>query len=112
MNDDLIALRNENAIARALKNLVLTVPGEKPFQPSVGSNVSALLFENFDKLTADSIQSEIEYTINNFEPRVELNQVTVEADFDNYEFNVTVEYYIVGIDVPLQQLTFALEPNR
>lgn len=112
LNDDLIALKNENAIARALKNLVLTVPGEKPFQPSVGSNVSALLFENFDKLTADSIQSEIEYTINQFEPRVELNKVTVEADFDNYEFNVTVEYYIVGIDAQQQQLTFALEPNR
>jgi len=112
LNDDLIALKNENAIARALKNLVLTVPGEKPFQPDVGSNVYALLFENFDKLTAESIKSEIENTINNFEPRVRLNKVTVEPNFDSYEFNVTVQYYIVGIDVPTQQLTFALEPNR
>ena len=112
LNDDLIALKNENAIARALKNLVLTVPGEKPFQPDVGSNVYALLFENFDKLTAESIKSEIENTINNFEPRVRLNKVTVEPNFDSYEFNVTVQYYIVGIDVPAQQLTFALEPNR
>ena len=112
LNDDLIALKNENAIARALKNLVLTVPGEKPFQPDVGSNVSALLFENFDNLTAQSIQSEIENTINNFEPRVRLNKVTVEADHDSHEFHVSVQYYIVGIDVPTQQLTFALEPNR
>ena len=112
LNDDLIALKNENAIARALKNLVLTVPGEKPFQPDVGSNVYALLFENFDKLTAESIKSEIENTVNNFEPRVRLNKVTVEPNFDSYEFNVTVQYYIVGIDVPAQQLTFALEPNR
>ena len=112
LNDDLIALKNENAIARALKNLVLTVPGEKPFQPNVGSNVSALLFENFDQLTAESIKSEIEYTINAYEPRVRLNKVDVSADYDSYEFHVTVSYYIVGIDVPVQQLTFALEPNR
>jgi len=112
LNDDLIALKNENAIARALKNLVLTVPGEKPFQPDVGSNVSALLFENFDQLTAESIKSEIEYTINAYEPRVRLNKVDVSADYDSYEFHVTVSYYIVGIDVPAQQLTFALEPNR
>ena len=112
LNDDLIALKNENAIARALKNLVLTVPGEKPFQPEVGSRVSALLFENFDNITAQSIKSEISRTIRNYEPRVRLDKVEVEANFDEYEFNVTITYFIIGIDVPAQQLTFALEPNR
>lgn len=112
INSDLISLKNANAIARSIRNLVFTLPGDKPFQPTVGSRVSELLFENFDKLTATSIRSEIENTINNYEPRVRLNEVIVEPNFDNYEFNVTIKYFIVGIDIPVQQLTFILEPTR
>lgn len=112
INSDLISLKNANAIARSVRNLVFTVPGDKPFQPTVGSRVSELLFENFDKLTATSIRSEIENTINQYEPRVKLNEVIVEPDFDSYEFNVTIKYFIVGIDIPVQQLTFILEPTR
>ena len=112
INSDLISLKNANAIARSVRNLVFTQPGDKPFQPTVGSRVSELLFENFDKLTATSIRSEIENTINQYEPRVKLNEVIVEPDFDNYEFNVTIKYFIVGIDIPVQQLTFILEPTR
>jgi len=63
LNDDLIAIQNANAISRSVRNLVFTLPGEKPFQPNVGSNVSRLLFENLDLLTADSIKREIENTI-------------------------------------------------
>ena len=112
LNTDLIALKNENAIARSIRNLVLTVPGERPFQPVLGSNVSNLLFDNMDKLTASAIRSEIETTIENFEPRVEVDEITVEPNYDNNEFNVTVLYFIVGIDVPPQQLSFALQPAR
>lgn len=112
INSDLISLKNANAIARSVRNLVFTQPGDKPFQPTVGSRVSELLFENFDKLTATSIRSEIENTINQYEPRVKLNEVIVEPDFDSHEFNVTIKYFIVGIDIPVQQLTFILEPTR
>lgn len=112
INSDLISLKNANAIARSVRNLVFTQPGDKPFQPTVGSRVSELLFENFDRLTATSIRSEIENTINQYEPRVKLNEVIVEPDFDSYEFNVTIKYFIVGIDIPVQQLTFILEPTR
>ena len=112
INDDLIAIKNEVAIARSIRNLIFTVPGDKPFQPTVGSNVDNLLFDNMDELTAASIRSEIEYTVNTFEPRVELNEVVVEPNFDEYEFNVTIKYYIVGIDVPQQELAFALQLTR
>jgi len=112
LNTDLIALKNENAIARSIRNLVLTVPGERPFNPVLGSNVSNLLFDNMDKLTASAIRSEIENTIENFEPRVEIDEITVEPNYDNNEFNVTVQYFIVGIDVPEQSLSFALQPTR
>ena len=112
LTNDLIALKNENAIARSVRNLVLTIQGERPFQPVLGTGVSQLLFENMDKLTAAAIRSEIRSTIENFEPRVEINEILVEPDFEGNAFNVTLQYFIIGIDVPEQELTFALEPSR
>ena len=112
LNNDLIGLRNENAIARSVRNLVQTIQGERPFQPVLGSNVSNLLFDNMDKLTAAALKNEITTTIENYEPRVELNDVIVDPNYDNNEFNVTVQYYIVGIDVPEQELSFVLESTR
>ena len=112
INSDVIILKNENAIARSIRNLIFTVPGEKPFAPTIGSNVTALLFENMDLLTASSIKSEIEYTVNNFEPRVNLTDVEVTANIDNNQFDCVIRYEIVGIDVLPQQLTFALQPTR
>jgi len=112
LNYDLIALKNENAIARSLRNLVLTLPGEKPFNQNLGSNVSKSVFENMDNISATIIQSEIENTINNFEPRVKLLNVDVKPNYDDNEFNVTIQYEIIGIDVLPQQLTFALQQTR
>ena len=112
INDDLIALKNENAIARSVRNLILTSPGDKPFQPEVGSRVSEMLFESMDKITANAIRSEIRNTLNNFEPRISLKEVIVEPDYDNNEYNVTINYIIVGIDADQQQLSFALVSTR
>ena len=112
LSSDLIALKNESAIARSVRNLVLTVQGERPFQPVLGTGVSRLLFENMDKLTASAIRSEIRTTIENYEPRVEINEILVEPDFEGNAMHVTLQYFIIGIDVPEQELTFALEPTR
>ena len=112
LNNDLIALKNESAIARSVRNLVLTAQGERPFQPVLGTGVSRLLFENMDKLTASAIRSEIRTTIENYEPRVEINEIIVEPDPEGNAMDVTLQYFIIGIDVPEQELTFALEPTR
>ena len=112
LSNDLIALKNESAIARSVRNLVLTIQGERPFQPVLGTGVNALLFENMDKLTASAIRSELRTTIENYEPRVEINEIIVEADFERNAFDVTLQYFIIGMDVPEQELTFALEPTR
>ncbi len=112
LNRDLIQLKNATAIARSLRNLIMTVPGERPFNPVLGSNVTSLLFETLDNLTASSIKSEIINTIENFEPRVKLNEVIVKANPDENQFDVLIQYYVIGIDVPPQELTFALEPTR
>tara|TARA_R100000742_G_scaffold3175_1_gene681 strand:- start:154 stop:555 length:402 start_codon:yes stop_codon:yes gene_type:complete len=112
MSNDLISLKNETAIARSVRNLILTTQGERPFQPVLGSNVNNLLFDNMDKLTAASLKTEIETTIENYEPRVDINDIIVDPNYDNNEFNVTVSYYIVGMDVPEQELSFVLESTR
>lgn len=112
VNNDLIAVKNETAIARSVRNLILTQPGERFFNQNLGSKVSRTLFENIDDLTATVLKDEIENTINNYEPRVDLIGVDVNPNYDNNEFNVTIRYYIVGIDVLPQQLSFALQPTR
>ncbi len=112
LSNDLIALKNESAIARSVRNLVLTIQGERPFQPTLGTGVNNLLFDNMDKLTAAAIRSELRTTIENYEPRVEINEIIVEPDFEGNAFHVTLQYFIIGMDVPEQELTFALEPTR
>ncbi len=112
INLDLIAIKNETAIARSIRNLVLTYPGERFFNPYLGSKVSRSLFENMDVGTASIIKEEIQLTIENYEPRVKVIKVEVIPDFDNNNYNVTVTYDIIGIELDPQQLSFALQPTR
>ena len=112
LTDDLIAIKNQTAIARSIRNLVLTAPGERFFNNDLGSRVNELLFENMDDLTASSIKSEIETTLRNFEPRIKLLTTRVSANPDSYEFDVNITYEIVGIKAESQQLSFALQPTR
>ena len=112
LSGDLITLKNENAIARAVRNIVLTTPGEKLFDPDFGSSVSEILFENVDDITAVSIKDEIKSSLNNYEPRVELIDVNVDPNFDENQFDVLITYRIIGVDIPPSQLEFALLPSR
>jgi phage baseplate assembly protein W len=112
LNYDLIALKNETAIARSVRNLVFTQQGERFFNQNLGSRISRSLFENIDDISASLIQDEIRNTVSNYEPRVALIDVIVSPNYDNNEFNVTIQYKIIGIDVLPQQLSFALQPTR
>lgn len=112
LNYDLIAIKNETAIARSVRNIVLTNPGEKFFQPYFGTSISNSLFENMDELTASTIKNRIELSIENFEPRVKLVEVVVNPDYDNNTFDVTIYYNIIGINAETQGLSFALQPTR
>ena len=109
---DLIANKNETAIARSIRNLILTAPGERPFNPELGSEVSRLLFNPMDDITTDSLREQISNTINNFEPRVNLRQVIVQPNFDVGEYDISIRYDIVGIEASTQQLSFALQQTR
>jgi phage baseplate assembly protein W len=112
LNYDLIALKNESAIARSIRNIVFTLPGEKFFEQDFGSRVSRSLFENVDEISASIIQDEIKNSIINYESRVELIEVRTKPDYDNGAFDVTIVYKIIGADVSIQQLEFALQPTR
>ena len=112
LNFDLIGLKNENAIARSVRNIVFTLPGEKFFDQDFGSRISASLFENIDDISADLIVDEITQSIQNYEPRVSLTNVQAFANFDNNQFDVLIEYDIIGADLPPQELQFALQSTR
>ena len=109
---DLPVLRNERAITRSVRNLVQTIPGERFFNPILGSGVRSLLFDFVDIATADSIEEEILTTISNFESRVNNVQVQVDPRPDRNNFDVTVYFDIIGQSLPSQEFSFILEATR
>lgn len=112
LNRDLIGLKNESAIARSIRNIVFTVPGEKFFNEDFGSEISQSVFENIDDLSAITIRDQIRQSINNYEPRVDLIDVETFPDFDNNSFDVRITYEVVGADIPPQELQFVLQQTR
>ena len=112
LNDDLIAIKNENAIARSIRNIVFTTPGEKFFNQSFGSRITESLFENIDDITATVIVDEIRQSINNYEPRVEVDDVKAFPDYENNSFDVTITYDVIGSEIPTQELQFVLQSSR
>ena len=112
LTSDLIALKNENAIARSIRNIVFTIPGEKFFNESFGSNINRSLFDNIDELSALVIKDQITESIENFEPRVELIKVITSPDFDNNSFDVVLTYELIGADIPPPELQFVLQQTR
>ena len=112
LNSDLIGLKNENAIARSVRNIVFTLPGEKFFDEDFGSRISASLFENIDDISAAEIVDEIKQSLVNYEPRVNVLDVRAFPNFDNNQFDVRIVYEIIGADVPAQELQFALQSTR
>ena len=112
LNDDLIAIKNENAIARSLRNIVFTTPGEKFFNQSFGSRITESLFENIDEITATIIVDEIRQSIDNYEPRVEVDDVKAFPNYENNSFDVTITYDVIGSEIPTQELQFVLQSSR
>ena len=112
LNRDLIALKNETAIARSIRNIVFTYPGERFFEPLVGYGPNQALFENLDLSYATKIEDDIKVSIKNYERRVKLIDVQVEPLYDENAFNIIIKYNIVGVDIPAQQLSFVLQPTR
>ncbi len=109
---DITVIKNANAIKRSIRNIVQTIPGERFFNPILGSDVRSSLFDFVDFGTASVIQKEIITAIENFEPRVYNLQVEATAIPDNNEFEVNIYFDIIGQEFPTQEFTFMLEATR
>ena len=109
---DITVLKNENAIKRSVRNIVNTIPRERFFNPTLGSDVRSSLFNFVDYGTASVIQKQIQIAIENFEPRVDNLQINVFPRPDSNEFEVNVIFDIIGQQFPTQEFTFLLEATR
>jgi phage baseplate assembly protein W len=103
--------KNEFAIINSVKNLILTNHYERPFQPELGSNIRRLLFENVDSIIAAQIEREIEETVLNFEPRVQISKVTAVATPDQNRYAVKMEFFVINNPNPIT-IDFFLERIR
>ena len=106
--DDVSIVKDDNSIKQSIRNLVMTTPGEKPFQPNIGCGVYSLLFEPLDAFSADAIKSEIINTINQYERRVQLRNVNCIPFKGNNKISVTVQYQVVGIPI-VEEVKFVLQ---
>jgi hypothetical protein len=111
ITNDVTFLRNEDAIKRAVINLVRTRVGERFFNDILGTSVGDALFElnNFDN---DVIREEIITLLKNYEPRIELTNVYVEGQDDTNELFIQIDYDIIGLPLPTQAIEFILQPSR
>ena len=112
VTNDILALTNEDAIKRSVRNLVETVNEERFFNPLIGSHLKESLFELPDNTLRSTLKTQIEITIQNFEPRVDLTDVVVNHPNDTNDLEVTVSYDIIGQEANPQELTFILQPTR
>ena len=112
VTDDLVVSRDASAIKQAIVNLLLTNKGERPFNYDYGSDIRSYLFEPLDFGTAQQIQSNIEYSISNWEPRIDILELNVIPNFDDNGFDVELTYVIIGSDNPPTSVEFFLTRTR
>ena len=112
VTNDLVTIRDEDAIKRSVKNIIFTILGEKPFQPRFGSVINNSLFELNTNLSEISISDDIKSSLNNHESRIVNIDVSVSIFSDTNEMSCTVQYDIVGIPAPTQKVDVLLFPAR
>lgn len=112
VTNDIASIRNEDAIKKSVVNLVRTRIGERFFNSLLGSNVENSLFELASRGLTDGIKKEIENLLNNFEPRVSVEQINVDYPDDSNDLNITIIYNILGLPLPIQQISFILQSTR
>ena len=112
VTNDVITINDEDAIKRSVKNIIFTILGEKPFEPNFGSVINNSLFDLSTNLNEVRISDEIEQSLLNYEPRIDNTDVTVSVYPDSNELNCIIQYDIVGIPAPTQEVDVLLFPAR
>jgi len=111
VKNDITKHLDEMAVINSIKNLISTSHYEKPFHPEIGSGIRNLLFENMDSVTSSILKREIIQTIENFEPRVTINEISVSPDFENNSYSVGMNFFISNRTDPLT-IQFFLQRDR
>lgn len=112
VTNDLIMIKNENAIKTSVINLVRTYIGERFFRSDIGTPISRSLFEVQTSEFGIEVENHITQTLVNLEPRIQLKKVNVSFPLDKNELSVDISYDIIGLAFPIQELTFVLNPTR
>ena len=112
VTNDLVTIRDEDAIKRSVRNIIFTILGEKPFEPNFGSVINDALFDLDTNLNDIRIQDEITSSLKEYEPRIANIIVNVTVAPDTNEMNCTVQYDIVGLSTPPQEVDVLLFPAR
>jgi phage baseplate assembly protein W len=112
VTNDVVTIRDEDAIKRSVRNIIFTILGEKPFEPEFGSIINEALFELNTDLNEIRISDEIKNSLENYEPRISGISVSVSVYPDSNEMNCTVQYDITGLPVPPQEVNVLLFPAR
>ena len=112
VTNDLVVIKNEDAIKQSVKNIIFTILGEKPFLPLFGSKMNSALFELDTNFNETKISDEISSVLLNNEPRISNILVSVSNPSDSHELNATIQYDITGISAPSQAVDVVLFPAR
>ena len=112
VTNDVLTVSDEDAIKRSVKNIIFTILGEKPFLPLFGSVINESLFDLNTNLNEIRISDEIKQSLLNYEPRIDNIEVTVSVYPESNELNCIIQYDIVGIPAPTQEVDVLLFPAR
>ena len=112
VTDDLVQVKDKAAIVQSITGLLLTMKGERPFQPELGCDIKRILFEPLDYASAGTIRKEVKETLDRYEPRIRIDDIACEPDFDNNGYNVELHYTIVGREDAPIAVEFILERTR
>lgn len=112
VTNDILALRNEDAIKKSVMNLVKTQIGERFFNSLLGTSTNSLLFELNTIEVSSVLEEQITTLLDNFEPRIRVRSISVFPIDDTNELNVTINYDIVGLPFSPQNIEFILQPTR
>ena len=106
ITNDVNKLTDVEAVKRSVRNLINTNHYERPFHPEIGSDVRAMLFEPMTPLTALNLQRKVAEVLNNFEPRINLQQILASPDLDRNSYHLTIMFYVIGSSEPITVETF------
>ena len=112
VTDDLVVTKDEAAIKQAIVSLLLTDPGKRLFQPELGSGLRSFLFEPLDSATAALINASVRDTLDRYEPRIDIIDITTTPNSDENGYEVSLSFEVVGTEIAPLAVELFLERTR